>query len=282
MFNLFRRPPRVLTDDAETAQKPITLKQLEAQIASKGLQRPPSLNRLSSITSSTSLNSLNSLFISPNGSGISGFNSIFTSPNGSGNRSRRGSFAMFSRDSHEHLLLRIFPYEEIDPGIDGVEHNGDFEFSYISEAGEQIVDLIKIPISFLRTMRPLWRRHNIFATWRLGSDPFTKLNRRRSFSIDGEIIYDPKQTNTSTQTEGPYKACEGRIPESDKFRTKPYKLKDNNFAGSFHESIKDQPCDEELLAQFKNKVSEDIVEVKHFHNMICYSKMVEVNPSEKN
>jgi len=118
--------------------------------------------------------------------------SFLSSPGG---RSRTGSKSLFSKDDNaEGLLLKFYSYDDLQllPKTPFTDSQLDIE--------SDLPEIIKIPIPFLRTMKLLWRRHKIFTTWRLSSNPYTVLNRRRSLVIDGKIFYSPKDTNSSTQT----------------------------------------------------------------------------------
>lgn len=195
--------------------------------------------------------------------------SILSSPS---SVSRRSSLALFSKDDNDSgLLLRTFPYEQLDDGC--VVNN--FGYNYLEKV-DNLPEIIKIPTEFLKIMQLLWRRHKIFATWRLAADPFTRLSRRCSMIINGEIIYSPKETNTSTQTGSARTICGGHIARDERFRDKKYRLKDNNHPGAFHKSIAEQACNQRLLSEYQKNISTDIFDVRIFEDgLICFAEMVD-------
>lgn len=192
------------------------------------------------------------------------------SPVGSPSISRSNSFAIFPKDVEERLFIRTFPYENIDKEIALNEHD-------LQEL-DNLPNIIRIPKEFLYIMQLQWRRHSIFATWRLASyDPSMKSNRRISLVFDGERIYSPKETNTSTQTGSTYEVCGGHIARDARFRDKDYRIKDNNHSGSFHHSAKYQPGKKRLLTFLKTYDSANIIDVKFFaDSLMTFSELVKI------
>lgn len=214
-----KRPARVLVpDDAdylpaklspnENGTTPLLFGSMAAMFTPRGtLKRLESLGKIASpragiLKSPGSFSSLGS---------FTSLSSLMTSP---GSRSRSGSKSIFTReDDVEGLLLKFYSYDDlklIQKPLSFHTVNADAESS--------LPEIIKIPLPFLITMKLLWRRHKIFATWRLSADPYSVLNRRRSLIIDSEIFYSPKDTNTSTQTGSVYTITGGYIAREPELR----------------------------------------------------------------
>ncbi len=131
----------------------------------------------------------------------------------------------------------------------------------------------KLPNDFYESLNSTTDMFNIFMSFRLQQDPYTPSNRRYSFGDETIAFASPKDCHTHTKTNPFDSMCGGHIPKNSLFSKKQYCNHDNNYPGAF--PLLSTPCPE-LLDKIRID-SPNVIEIRIFSNLICYSELVNVS-----
>jgi len=170
---------------------------------------------------------------------------------------RRNSSVLFSLSEATPIDLRVLTYYPEGAEIDPLKDPPDDTY------------MTRLTKDFLDRMFCLDAEHNMLSTFRLGG-AYSNSNRRNSFgNAEGLVENWLKDPDTLTSTNPPDTLCSGHIPIKSIFQEKEYDIEDNKYSGAFHKDS--VPAGTELLEHLRLHENPNIVEVRIYKNLICYS-----------
>jgi hypothetical protein len=263
----------------------------------KGVTKHASVQSLGSIASTT-LDSSSSAHNSPNGESFTPAFQSFSprSPRGSNfimhpvsplaTPTERTTAAIpfpLLNEGADDINVRRVRYEPLESSTDSDASFASFYSlsTFNTNDGDADPELVAgLPIEFLDRMFVLSQSNfDLYVTratllsFRI-QKPDLLPNRRQSLMINDRVIAAPKTVPTATTNNTYYCICGGHIPRDQAFLLSEYIPLDNNIPGTFSDEVISLPNNLRLLEYYRKHMSLDILEVKVFEGLICFSEHV--------